>query len=203
MTVATVQPQSMTIQEMRAFVSTHSIVITGKKTLRSSFEAAIEAWNQSQLKADAIEAAEALAVEVAEVAAIAQPVATSIEDVAVEYGSIAVEYATSSDAVSFYRQALLGAVVGASIALAVAYSIVAAVWILLMDLADEHEAGLKAIRAVAWVCFEVKRSACVSDISGMVALYRPNAVKAWATAWGWLINLGWALAQGRRAVLGG
>jgi len=186
----TVPSPSAKLAELKAFCATHRIVVTANKSYKASYQQAIESWVAAQV----------LATEVVE---IAQPVADAIEDVAVEYGSIAVEFVTSPEAIGVYRQALLWTVVGVEVALAVAYTLVAGAWILLMTLSEEHAVGLKIVRVAAAVYVKAKRSTCVSDITEMVALYRPNAVKAWATAWAWLANLGWALAQGRRAVFGG
>jgi hypothetical protein len=186
----TVPSASAKLTELKAFCLAHNIVVVANKSYKVSYQQAIESWVSAQV----------LATEVTE---IAQPTADVIEDVAIEYGTIAVEFVTSPEAVSVYRTALLWAVVGVSAALSVAYTVIGAVWILLMDLAEEHEVGLKLVRAAAAVYVKAKRSACVADVEGLMELYQPNAAKSWAMAWGWLINLGWALAQGRQAVFGG
>jgi hypothetical protein len=172
----TVPSATAKLAELKAFCLSHDIAVSANKSYKASYQAAIESWNQSQLKASAIEAAEVLAVEVEEVAAIAQPPATAIENAVIEYGTIAVEYATSPEAISFYRTALLWTVVGVSIVRSVIYTVVVGAWILLLDLAEEHEVGLKLVRLAAAAYVAAKRSACVGDIKGLVALYRPNAL---------------------------
>jgi hypothetical protein len=170
----TVPSATAKLAELKAFCLSHNIAVSANKSYKASYQAAIESWNQSQLKASAIKAAEVLAVEVEEVAAIVQPPATAIENAVIEYGTIAVEYATSPEAISVYRMALLWTVVGVSIVLSVTYTALVGAWILLMDLAEEHEVGLKLVRAAAAADVAVKRSTCVSDIKGLVELYRPN-----------------------------
>jgi hypothetical protein len=186
----TVPSASAKLAELKAFCLTHDIAVTANKSYKASYQQAIESWVAAQM----------LATEIIE---IAQPVAATIEDVAVEYGTIAVEFVTSPEAVSVYRQALLWTVVGVSIALTPVYTIVAGAWILLMALAEEHEVGLKLVRAAAAVYVTAKRSVTLAELGEMITLYQPNAAKAWVVALGWLANLGWVLAQGRQAVFGG
>jgi hypothetical protein len=199
MTFATVQPQSMTeikasmlalveadldgasLKALRLYAAANGIAIEGNRTMKETYRRSIAAWQASKA-----------AAAVAEVAAEVEPIALAIEE--------ATAAVIADERVVTFRQIALRAAVFIGWATFVTvYTIVTSIWLLAGELALEYEVMPRIVLAAdrAWVAIDQSKTA--ADIRGFVQLYRPAI--AWLRAW--LANLGWALAQGRRAVFGG
>jgi hypothetical protein len=199
MSNATIQIQSMTAAEasmialvetdldsasmtaLRFYAAANGIAIEGNRTMKETYRRAIAAWQASKA-----------AAAVAEVAAEVEPIALAIEE--------ATAAVIADERVVTFRQIALRAAVFISWATFVTvYTIVASAWLLAGELALEYEVMPRVAQVAdrAWVT--INRSETAADARGFVQLYRPTI--AWLR--GWLVNLGWFLAQGRQAVFGG
>jgi hypothetical protein len=199
MTFATVQVQPMTeieasilalveadldgasLKALRFYAAANGIEIFGNKTMKETYRRAIAAWQASKA-----------AAAVAEVAAEVEPIALAIEETAATV-------LADERVITFRQIALRGAVFVGWTAFIVIYTIVASIWFLAGELALEYEVMPRTIRAAAKAWVAIDRSKTAADARGFVQLYRPTI--AWLR--GWLVNLGWFLAQGRQAVFGG
>jgi hypothetical protein len=172
---------SASLKALRLYAAANGIEIFGNKTMKETYRRAIAAWQASKA-----------AAAVAEVAAEVEPIALAIEETAA---------AVMADerVITFRQIALRGAVFIGWATFVTVYTIVASIWLLAGELALEYEVMPRTIRAAAKAWVAIDRSKTAADIRGFVQLYRPSI--AWLRAW--LANLGWALAQGRRAVFGG
>lgn len=148
------------LADLKAFVKAHGIEVTGNKSHKASFIAAIES---ARLQ---MENVTAVILEAEEMVG-SKEIAETLEDVAVEHGTTLVEILTSDKAVALYRFTLRAAVFLAVCTVKFIVFGVKEIWAWTTAVNNEFV-------IVDRVSDKVAKSGAVADAKGLVKLYSPN-----------------------------